>query len=90
MRWVFPSEACHLAFASELSKLQMSTTVSQNRYVLQGLYAIKGREVIFNKQPSICIYRLKERFSLQNDPLVGGFTMFIFGSRRMRGKCNMS
>jgi hypothetical protein len=46
--------------------------------------------VIFNKQPSICIYRLKERFSLQNDPLVGGFTMFIFGSRRMRGKCNMS
>ncbi|MCH6189939.1 hypothetical protein MKN04_20090, partial [Paenibacillus polymyxa] len=44
--------------------------------------AKKGREVIFNKQPSICIYRLKERFSLQNDPSVGGFAMCIFGSRR--------
>lgn len=60
----------------------MGTTVSQDRYVLQGLLGIKVREVIFNKQPSICIYRLKERFSLQNDPFVGVFTMCNTGRER--------
>lgn len=60
----------------------MSTTVSQDRYVMQDLYAIKGQEVIFNKQPSICIYRLKERVILQNEPLIVVFTMFKSGIRR--------
>jgi hypothetical protein len=53
------------------------------------LYAIKEREVIFNKQPSICIYRLKERFSLQNDPFIGGFTMCVFGSKRCGREYNV-
>ncbi|WP_258296695.1 hypothetical protein [Paenibacillus peoriae] len=60
----------------------MSATGSQDRYVMQDLYTIKGKKVIFNKQPRICIYRLKERFSLQNEPLEAVFTMCISGSRR--------
>jgi hypothetical protein len=37
---------------------------------------------VVNDKSSICIYRLKERFSLQNDPFDVVFTMCIIGSRR--------